>query len=225
MNFKIENLFKRFNDVVLFDNFSITLEKNATTCLLGPSGCGKTTLLNMIGGTVRPDSGELSGFRDTVISYIFQEPRLLPWRTVKQNIAFPLKDILPKERWEPLVTHTLETVHMSDFADYYPKDLSGGMKQRAAIARAFCYPSELLLMDEPFKALDMKLKSAVMDVFRQLWQENRKTVLFVTHDLDEAIELGHDIYVLSPPPVTIKKHFKADNQNKTTLRGEIIKYI
>lgn len=203
MTLSIEHLNKSFGDRPLFSDFSIQIEEGAVTCLLGPSGCGKTTFLNMISRVVPADSGEFKGFDQKTVSYIFQEPRLLPWETVPGNISFVLRDAYPKTEREKITARMVELVGLKGEENKFPGNLSGGMKQRVAIARAFAYPSDILLMDEPFKGLDVKLKTTIMQLFLKVWQENRKTVIFVTHDIDEAIALGQRICVLSKPPVTV----------------------
>ncbi|MCK5171039.1 MAG: ABC transporter ATP-binding protein, partial [Bacteroidales bacterium] len=140
MALKIENLYKSFQDINLFQNFDIEFQENTISCILGPSGCGKTTLLNMISDTTKADAGKFSGFNDKIISYIFQEPRLLPWRTVKENIAFVLQDLYSKKEKEQIASKYARLVELDSFGNYYPSKLSGGMKQRVAIARAFSFP-------------------------------------------------------------------------------------
>ena len=210
MDLVIENLNKSFAELVVFRDFSLKVPKGKITCILGPSGCGKTTLLNMIGGLVKADSGKFLGFENKVLSYIFQEPRLLKWKTVKENIEFVLKDIYPSNKRIEIVDHYLEQVELTDFKDYYPDNLSGGMKQRVAIARAFVYPSDIFIMDEPFKGQDLKLKLSLFDSFLKFWNQNKRTVIFVTHDIEEAILLGDEIVVLGSLPTKILKKFTND---------------
>ncbi|MDX9855084.1 MAG: ABC transporter ATP-binding protein [Tenuifilaceae bacterium] len=207
MSLTIQNLSKEFNGATLYNDFSIDIKEGTITCILGPSGCGKTTLLNMISGTLKPDQGTFTGFDGKVQSYIFQEPRLLPWKTVEQNLAFVLTHIEDTETKEKLIKQFLRLVELDKYSHYYPSQLSGGMKQRVAIARAFAYPSDIILMDEPLKTLDFKLKQTLMKAFGKLWQLDKRTVLFVTHDVEEALTLGNDIYLFSKQPVTIKQKF------------------
>lgn len=218
MALKIENLYKSFNDIKLFDKFNIEIKENTITCILGPSGCGKTTLLNMISGTELKDSGIFDGFNNKILSYIFQEPRLLPWKTVQENISFVLQN--PNNE---LINKYIRLVNLEEFANYYPNKLSGGMKQRVAIARAFAYPSDLILMDEPLKALDLKLKLNLINSFRKIWQYDKRTVIFVTHDIDESLLLGNEIYIFSKAPVNIKEKFTIDIKDRNLTNPEIIK--
>ncbi len=203
MSMDIINLHKDFGEISLFRNFNIGFKEGTITCILGPSGCGKTTLLNIIGNIIKPDSGTLTGFDKKVISYIFQDPRLLPWKTVKENIEFALSKDLPADEREKISARFIRLVELDGFAGYYPSKLSGGMRQRVSIARAFAFPSDLILMDEPLKGLDIKLKLNLIQTFSRIWQADKRTVIFVTHDVDEALLLGNEIIVLSHAPVEI----------------------
>ena len=206
MGIQLKNINKSFNNVEIYKDFTLNLPGNEISCILGPSGCGKTSLLNMIGGIIHQDSGSIEGLEDKIISFIFQEPRLLPWKTVKANLEFVLKDVNLRKKDE-IVERNLKIVGLQDFSRFYPGQLSGGMKQRVAIARAFCYPSNLILMDEPLKTLDPKLKWGLMKTFLNLWREDQRSVIFVTHDVDEALVLGEEIFVFSRPPVKVKKRY------------------
>lgn len=205
MQVNLENIKKSFGDFNVFENLSLKIEDNKITCITGPSGCGKTTILNMISGLIKVDSGNISGVNDR-ISYIFQENRLLPWKTAKENILFVLKDIMSEKEREEVTEQYLKMVGLYEFKDYYPSQLSGGMIQRVVLARAFAYPADLLLMDEPFKGLDRDLKNSIMLAFLDLWEKNKKTVILVTHDKDEALFLGDEVYVLSSPPTKVLDH-------------------
>ncbi|HRT48322.1 MAG TPA: ATP-binding cassette domain-containing protein, partial [Bacteroidales bacterium] len=201
MTLEVKGLHKRYGEVEIFRDFSISFTEGMITCILGPSGCGKTTLLNILGKIIPPDGGTLAGFDGKIVSYIFQEPRLLPWKSVRGNIEFVLdRNLLPEER-KKITDRFISLVELEDFADYYPAKLSGGMRQRVSIARAFAYPSDIILMDEPLKGLDIKLKLNLIQTFSRIWQEDRRTVIFVTHDVDEALLLGNEIVVFSRAPV------------------------
>ena len=223
---KLSHIYKSYPDLCVFQDLNIDFLKNQINCVLGPSGCGKTTLLNIINRTIPPDSGDISDFSSKRISYVFQDPRLLPWKTVEENIAFVLKERMNREDWEKRTDHILDLVQLKRFRHYYPSQISGGMKQRASLARAFTYPSDVILMDEPFKALDLKLKKNLTDQFISLWKSDKRTVIFVTHDPEEAVKLGKKISIFSNAPVKIIREFiNHDSANKEGILREIIKII
>lgn len=202
----IENLNKKYDDILLYRDFSISFTEGIITCILGPSGCGKTTLLNIIGGIILPDSGNFSGFQEKPMSYIFQDPRLLQWKTVRSNIEFVMDRGMTDEERHKESDRLIKLVELEGFAGYYPSQLSGGMRQRVSIARAFACHSDIILMDEPLKGLDIALKQNMIRSFARIWKTDRRTVIFVTHDVDEAIMLGAEIMVMSRPPVSIVEH-------------------
>ncbi|GMQ58126.1 ATP-binding cassette domain-containing protein [Vallitalea sediminicola] len=206
MMIKLNNISKAFDDLTIFKDFNLSIEKNKIVCFLGASGCGKTTLLNIISGTMKYDKGSVEGINDNV-SYVFQDTRLLPWATIEDNIKFVLKSNKNIDV-EKSAKKYIDIVKLSRFSDYYPKQLSGGMKQRVSIARAFAYQSKILLMDEPFQGLDYDLKMELINAFLELWEEDNRTVIFVTHDLEEALLLSDKIYVLDGRPVEIKKELE-----------------
>jgi NitT/TauT family transport system ATP-binding protein len=214
MSFIIDKLSKNFAGLEILTDISFAVDDNRIICLLGPSGCGKTTLLNIFAGLIEPDAGHLHGFADGKLSYLFQEPRLLEWRTVAENIDFVLRDRMPAESRTRLIKKNLELVGLWPYRDFYISQLSGGMKQRVAIARAFAFPAEILLMDEPFKSLDLDLKASLIKSFTSIWSMNKRSVFFVTHDIHAAIILGDEILVLSEKPTRIQKYIK----NQVPLR-------
>lgn len=186
----VEHLYKSYGPLVLFKDLTMAFEDGRITTILGPSGCGKTTLLNIIGGIETPDSGILTGFDDCRFSYIFQEPRLLPWKSVRGNIEFVVNRALTPAQRHDKVEELMNRVNLSAFADYYPSQLSGGMRQRVSIARSFAVSSDVILMDEPLNGLDSALKRTIISWFKQLWSSDPRTVIYVTHDEDEARLLG-----------------------------------
>lgn len=187
---------------VLFSDLRLDLAEGEFVCLVGPSGCGKTTLLNMIAGLDHQYEGHIAFARPraaTRIGYVFQEPRLLPWRTVAENIALALPAGIDTREAKRLC----EQVGLIDIGHLYPEQLSLGMSRRVALVRAFAIEPDLLLMDEPLVSLDPPTARKIRQLLMQLWQERPHTILFVTHDLREAIELADRLIFLSPSPSRI----------------------
>jgi len=188
---------------VVLDNVNLEIESGSFVSLMGPSGCGKSTLLNILAGILEMDSGTLRYDGESVSSddffaaYVFQEPRLLNWRTVGENIRFVLRDQdIPEEEYDERITRELKRVGLLDERDAYPLRLSGGMQQRVGLARALAVNPDLILMDEPFSALDeLTARKLRRDVIT-LWQETDTTILFVTHDIVEAIYLADRILLM-----------------------------
>lgn len=189
----IKNLTKKFNNSTLFDNLCLEIPLDKPVVIAGRSGCGKTTLLRILAGLDREYEGTMEGMPDR-ISFMFQEDRLLPWQSVKGNIEFVLKDVMDKSAMHESVARMIEAVHLTGHEDKLPSELSGGMKRRVALARTFCYPAELLLMDEPFKGFDEKLNDEMIALFGDLYVNAGKKVILVTHDLSIAEKL--DCHVL-----------------------------
>lgn len=173
------------------------------TCLLGASGCGKSTLLNLVAGLYRVDQGRVET-RNLRVGMVFQEPALFPWLTVRQNIETGLRfRKVPRSRWRSRVDELLHLVHLDDFGDRRPHELSGGMQQRTSLARALAQDAEILLMDEPFGALDAITRSILHDELEDMWFRTGLTILFVTHDVREAVRLGDRVIVMSSRPGTV----------------------
>ncbi len=174
-------------------------------CLVGPSGCGKSTLLRIVAGLLNPTAGRIdirvTPEKSSPISMVFQDYGIYPWKTVEGNIRFGLEIAgIPKSRVKEITEHWLDRMDLSAFASSYPDTLSGGMRQRVAIARALAVEPEILLMDEPFAALDAQLRQLLQDELLNIWQKDQRTVLFVTHSLEEAIVLGDRVVVMSSRP-------------------------
>jgi NitT/TauT family transport system ATP-binding protein len=193
--------------VAVLHDVSFTVAASQFVCLLGPSGCGKSTLLNLAAGFIRPSAGRLL-FRGRTITgpgpergVIFQEPTLFPWLSAVQNVEFGLQNAgVPKAERRAKAMQGLEKVGLQRFADVRPHALSGGMRQRVALARVLVLEPGLLLMDEPFSALDENTRERLQDELLRLWQAERKTVVFVTHNVDEAAYLADRVLVMGPPP-------------------------
>ncbi|HSH34738.1 ABC transporter ATP-binding protein [Schnuerera sp.] len=205
MGYKVKNITKYYNDLKVLENISIDFEPKKTTCILGPSGCGKTTLLNIIGGITDKDSGEIIGFQDKEMSFIFQEDRLIEWKNVEDNVRFVLKRKMYKKQIDTIIDKYLKLVNLEEYKYYYPRDLSGGMRQKISILRAFAYQSKLLIMDEPFKSLDINSKQIVIEFFKELRKIEKRTCILVTHDIEEALDLSDKIVIFSDKPTKVKK--------------------
>lgn len=215
----IDNVNKRFNtaghEVVALKNINLTIQPGEFVCLLGPSGCGKSTLLNAIAGFSPPSSGMISTNGQTVSApgpdrgMVFQEYALFPWMSVAKNIAFGLEiKGMDKAEIHQRVNTLMEKLHLYEFRERYPKDLSGGMRQRVAIARILALDSPIMLMDEPFGALDALTRRNLQDELLRIWEEYRKTIIFVTHSIEESIYLADRIVVLTYRPGTVKADIK-----------------
>ena len=222
MNISIRNLNKSYENEEIFKNFNIEFFDKNINCIIGKSGCGKSTLLNIIAGLTEIQSGEVSGISLSDISYVFQEDRLIEWLTVKENLEITLKKYFIQSVMDDKIDEILNLVGIYDIKNKYPNALSGGMRQRVNIARAFGKPSKLILMDEPFKSLDYKLKYTIIDEFKNLLNKEKRMVILVTHDLDEAIYFRGNIIVFNNKPVEIAGIFNKDLENcKENILGII----
>ena len=204
-------------EVVALNGIDLEIKNNEFVCVVGPSGCRKSTLLNILAGLDKQTEGEVlvegkpvngpSGERGVV----FQQYALFPWLTVRKNIAYGLHNKkLPKEEIDKLVEKYVHMVALEDFLDSYPKELSGGMKQRVALARAYAMNPSLLLMDEPFGALDAQTRAQLQADLLELWEEENKTCFFITHDVEEAVLLAQRVIVMSARPGRINKIVDVD---------------
>jgi len=223
----VKEVEKSFNELLVLNNINFEIKDSEIVAIIGPSGCGKSTLLNVISGLVQPDKGLIAG-ADNAISCVFQDDRLLPWRNVWENVS------LANDKENPLrIQELIEAVGLSGFEKYYPSQLSGGMKKRCGIARAFYHSSELLLLDEPFQGLDYCLRREMLDMLLKVWRMNKQSVLFITHEIEEALTVASKILVLSNRPGKIVKEFvlpDKEGRNPMSLelygiREEIISII
>jgi len=209
----VNKVFKTDNrEVVALRDINLQIPQGQFVCLLGPSGCGKSTLLNAIAGFSLPSSGEIIADGQLITGpgpergMVFQEYALFPWMTVEKNIAFGLEiKGMPQAEIRQRVDQLLSMLSLSDFRNRYPKDLSGGMRQRVAIARVLALDSPIMLMDEPFGALDALTRRNLQDELLRIWSELKKTIIFVTHSIEEAIYLADRIVVMTYRPGTVKR--------------------
>ena len=208
---------KRGHREEALQSIDVEIEKNEFAAILGPSGCGKSTLLNMVAGFDAPTrgralfNGEPVRAPDPRRAVVFQEPALFPWYTVRENLTFGPKNrgVKPTD-YEPKVKTFLEQVGLTGFESHYPAELSGGMKQRVGIARVLVMEPEVLLMDEPFGSLDAQTRSVMQELLLSVWERHHQTVLFVTHDIEEALLLADTVYVMTARPGRIKKRLIVD---------------
>ena len=213
-------------------DIDLTINTGEFVCLIGPSGCGKSTLLNIIAGLEKQDYGEISSFGIKEKEgwgehlLIFQEAALFPWLSVFDNVAFGLKlRRIPREQYQDLVEKYLSLVHLSSFKDAYIHQLSGGMKQRVALARALVLEPAVLLMDEPFAALDIQTRKEMYNLLLEIWKETKKTILFITHNVDEALTLSNRVLVMKAHPGEIKNEFRLETGPPRSLEHAIIRQI
>lgn len=207
--------YKKEDSVTAIEDISLDIKDGEFVCLVGPSGCGKTTLLRILAGLENQSSGDFTIEKSEQDrpnqSMVFQERGILPWLTVEENVAFGLAmRHLPKSLIKERTAYFLNKVGLTKFSKMYPKELSGGMKQRVSIARAFANDSEILLMDEPFGALDEQNKYILQEELLSIWSETKKTVLFITHSIDEALYLSDRVLLMSAQPGKILNEMKID---------------
>lgn len=204
------------NSLQVLNGVDFETTENDFLCILGPSGCGKSTLMNIIAGLEAPTAGSVtvgSAGAETDVCFVFQEPRLLDWRTVRQNIEFALqgKDV-PKDEWDERIQTYLELVGLEDFVEEYPRSLSGGMQQRVAIARAMAVEPDVILMDEPFSSVDEITARTLRSDLIDIWKDQERTIVFVTHDAIEATYLANRVLVMShrPSKVLVEQEIDID---------------
>ncbi len=212
MDLQLKSIGHHYDDVEVLRGIDLTIPAGKIVCIIGPSGCGKSTLLRLIGGLEQPGEGSVLQIGDppaesiNPLTYVFQDFALLPWRTVEGNISLVLEDHgIRGSRAEAIISDVLARTKLSDFRKALPKQLSGGMKQRVAISRALAVKPAVMLMDEPLSALDSQTRELLMDDLIDLWTREPFTSVYVTHNLAEAVRLGHSIVVLSRRPGRIRE--------------------
>ena len=224
---KVTHLTKKFDDLLVLDDISFTVKEGEFLCIVGPTGCGKTTFLNSLTKLYKPTSGEILINDEPVdllkhnIAYIFQEYSTMPWLTVEENVGFGL-DIkkIPKSEAKEKVNEYLQVVGLEKYRKYYPDQLSASMLQRVVMARAFATEPEVLLMDEPYGQLDIELRFRLEDELLKLWERNKTTVIFITHNIEEAVYLGERILVLTNKPTGIKKEIYNNIQRPRNIAAK-----
>lgn len=217
MQLHLRGISHAYDNVTVLQDIDLRIETGRILCLVGPSGCGKSTLLRLMGGLEKAAAGSISLQGDepegclNPLTYVFQDFALLPWRSVEQNVSLVLEDHpMPAARRQQLIDNVLQRTRMQDFRHALPRQLSGGMKQRVAIARALVVQPAVLLMDEPLSALDSQTRDLLLDDLVTLWSSEPFTGVYVTHNLAEAVRLGHEIVVLSRRPGRIFQRIRID---------------
>lgn len=214
---EVRNLTKRFGDLLVLDDISFNVGEGEFLSIVGPTGCGKTTFLNTLSKLIPSTTGdifidgEIADPKKHHLSFVFQEPTCMPWRTVRENVAYGMEvKHVPKTEMQNKLDQILGMVGLADCADLYPNQVSASMLQRIAVARAFAVNPDLLLMDEPYGQLDVKLRYYLEDELVRLWEHLKSTVIFVTHNIEEAVYVSERILILSNKPAKIKAEIKVD---------------
>jgi ABC-type nitrate/sulfonate/bicarbonate transport system ATPase subunit len=205
----LEKVSHNYGAVAVLNNLNLEINPGEVVVLVGPSGCGKTTILNLLSGYIQPTSGSIR--REGIIRTVYQQDGLFPWLTVSENISMGLRSIEDATKRDKELSELVELIHLEDFVDHYPHQLSGGMRQRVELARVLAGDSDILLMDEPFSALDYQTRLRMRRELIRLLKKRPRTVVFVTHDIEEAAQLADRVLVLSNRPATISRelHIKA----------------
>lgn len=231
-----KNIVKHFdhngNSILALDGINLNVDDGDFVCIVGPSGCGKSTFMNIIAGLEKPDSGEILLNGKSISTpgpdrtMVFQEGALFPWLKVIDNVEFGLKIAgIPKEERTQISQRYLDMMQLTRFANSYTYQLSTGMKQRVAIARALVMDPEILLMDEPFAALDAQTRDLLLVELQLIWERTRKTILFVTHNIAESVVLGNRVVVFKNRPARIKKEITIDYRRPRLVEDEnLLKY-
>ena len=226
---EVKNLTKKFDDLLVLNDISFNIRKGEFVCVVGPTGCGKTTFLNLLTKLIEPTAGELlidgepADPKKHNLAFVFQEPSAFQWLTVEENLAFGLKiKKLPPEEIKRRVDNMLELLGLTKFRNAYPSQLSVSSEQRIIIGRAFVMNPDLLLMDEPYGQMDIKLRYYLEDEVIRLWKETGSTVVFITHNIEEAVVSGRKVLILTNKPATIKEEIEVDLPRSPGLYGSCI---
>lgn len=213
----LNNINISYGNLKVLEDFSISFEKGKVHCIFGASGCGKTTLLNALTGINKINSGEKVNVEDKKFSYVFQEDRLLPWATALENVVFVLKDRYNIKEVEEVAKKYLNIVGLGEFMNSYPAELSGGMQRRVSFARALSYEADIFILDEPFKGLDFKLKTELINYLLESDIKENAYIVFVTHDMQEALSFSDYIYMVEGPPLKVVERI----ENKKACKKDI----
>lgn len=224
---KVEHLTKQFGDMLVLNDLNFEIQKGEFVCVVGPTGCGKTTFLNLLTRIYTPSSGELyidgepADPKKHNISFAFQEPSAMPWLNVRKNLEFGLKiKRIPKKEMNLRVDRILKLLGLTEFENAYPRELSVSSEQRVIIGRAFSTYPDLLLMDEPYGQMDIKMRFYLEDEILKLWKEFDSTVLFITHNIEEAVYLAEKVIILSNKPTVIKEVVNIDLPHPRDVTSE-----
>lgn len=227
MDLQLDNIGHSYDGMTVLENINLSIPSGKIVCVVGPSGCGKSTLLRLVGGLERPVKGQVLQLGSppaqsiNPLTYVFQEFALLPWRSVAGNISLVLEDhSLTNTEIDEIIDNVLNRTKLADFRDALPKQLSGGMKQRVAIARALAVRPAVMLMDEPLSALDSQTRELLIDDLIGLWGRETFTAVYVTHNLNEAVRLGHSIVILSRRPGKIREIVEIDTPLEHRSMGD-----
>ena len=224
---QVQNLTKKYDDLLVLNDISFNINKGDFVCVVGPTGCGKTTFLNLLSCLIQPTSGQILIDGDVAnpqkhdIAFVFQEPSSFPWLTVKDNICFGMKmKGWAPEKIEERANHILKIMGLESFANSFPKELSVSTEQRMVIGRAFAISPDLLLMDEPYGQMDIKMRFYLEDEVIKMWKETNTTVLFITHNIEEAVYLAQKVLILTNKPATIKEEVIIDMPHPRKVSDE-----
>lgn len=238
---KIRNLSKTFNlskdSVQALDRVNLDIKENSFVTIVGKSGCGKTTLLRILSGLEEKSDGEIQfisnngEIKNPKVSVVFQEPRLMPWLTIKDNMKFSMIKLKDRKTIDEKVDYHLELLDLKKFSDAYPSQISGGMAQRVSLGRTLCYDPDIILMDEPLSALDVYNRRNLQDEIKKIFDSYKKTIVFITHDIDEAIYMGQHVVVINNGKIVkeieIPEKLKKDMESNSfkELKSEIMNSI